>query len=169
MILEKRFWPKILMVGPRECWLWQAGFFNTGYGRFWNDGKRKLAHRIAFELWWGVSLPSSLDVCHNCPGGDNRACCNPAHLLIGDAKWHAEDKVAKGQMASGKKHGDKMRERAARGEQAGSAKLNEAQVKEILARFLQGASRSQLAREFKVSWNAIYDIVREKTWRHLQP
>lgn len=106
MIDYELFWSLVDRRGPDECWLWKAGK-SGGYGEFWVPKlkRNRGAHRIAFELWWGVTLLRRLHVCHNCPGGDNPACCNPAHLLIGDNKWHGMDRAAKGQMPRGNLNG----------------------------------------------------------------
>lgn len=55
-------------------------------------GKLVGAHRIAFELAWGVPA-GALFVCHRC---DNVLCCNPAHLFLGTARDNARDMHTKG-------------------------------------------------------------------------
>jgi hypothetical protein len=47
-----------------------------GYGRFWANGKRFVAHRYAHELMTG-SIPDGYEVDHLCR---NTSCVNPAHL-----------------------------------------------------------------------------------------
>lgn len=195
--LEERFWSKVAIAGPNDCWIWQASLSCWGYGKFSIRGKDHGAHRVAFQLWWGVSLPRWLDVCHDCPGGDNKACCNPAHLSIGDRKAHAADTKAKGQYASGERLSARMREvaargertgmythperrprgerngqythpeRTARGEQNGNSKLTELQVIGIMARWLQGIPKKQIAREFGISDVTAGHIINGKTWAHL--
>lgn len=78
MGLEKlpiRIRSKILVV--EECWLWQAGLNDKGYGLCsMTDGKSRLAHRVTYRLLVGpVSVGLELD--HTCR---NRPCVNPAHL-----------------------------------------------------------------------------------------
>lgn len=87
--VEERFWAKVDVRGPDECWPWTAGLFYTGYGQFQLDGRARVAHSIAYELSDG-EIPEGLvmdHVCHNadegCAGGwscPHRRCCNPAHL-----------------------------------------------------------------------------------------
>lgn len=73
----KRFWSKVAMKGPQDCWEWQAARLrNGGYGAFRLQGQTKRAHRIAYFLSV-ASLDPSLEILHLC---DNPACCNPAHL-----------------------------------------------------------------------------------------
>lgn len=90
--LEDRFWSKVDVRGPSDCWIWQASL-NRGYGQIGSGGKwgRPLvAHRVAWELLKGP-LPDGVvldHMCHDaasCPVGltcPHRRCCNPAHLRI---------------------------------------------------------------------------------------
>lgn len=94
---EHRFWPKVDVQGLDECWPWLGGV-NDGYGlAYIGDNKHKAAHRLAFELWWSVTLPSWLHVLHTC---DNPPCCNPAHLWLGTNADNVRDRDAKGRTAT---------------------------------------------------------------------
>lgn len=87
--VSERFWTKVDVRGPDECWLWIAGKFSVGYGAFVLNGKTRGAHCVAYELLVGP-IPEGLQLdhlCHNadssCPGGkecQHRRCVNPAHL-----------------------------------------------------------------------------------------
>lgn len=120
---------------PEACWLAAGKPTSRGYGQRggWGygqvgvgsrkKGKRRnfQAHRLAFQLHWGVILPRRLHVCHDCPDGDNKMCCNPAHLFISDSKGHGVDRAAKGQMICGDQHWTRLHpEKVARGEQSWS-------------------------------------------------
>lgn len=74
---------------PDGCWLWTAGVTWAGYGKFKLDGRTRLAHRVAHELYVGpISEGHTVDHrCHNehpeCNAGTaclHRRCVNPAHL-----------------------------------------------------------------------------------------
>jgi hypothetical protein len=71
-------------AGDADCWEWQGGANNKGYGvlQFGTNGKRKnfLAHRVAWEIANGQPIPDGLCVLHAC---DNPPCTNPAHLSVG--------------------------------------------------------------------------------------
>ncbi len=69
-----RFWSKVDTTG--ECWEWTAAKDRYGYGKFWIDGKRKKAHRVAYELEVG-EIPQGLELDHLCR---NTACVRPDHL-----------------------------------------------------------------------------------------
>ena len=88
-----RFWSKVHKTDT--CWIWTPYKDRDGYGQVRFHNKRMLAHRVAWELTNGP-IPEGLFVCHNCPGGDNPSCVNPAHLWLGTAAENNLDKVHKG-------------------------------------------------------------------------
>lgn len=90
MTLDERFWGKVAIAGPDECWLWQAATSGEGYGLFFFDGKARKAHRIAYELAVG-GIPAGHVVDHvRARGCSSKSCVNPAHL---EAVTHAENVV----------------------------------------------------------------------------
>lgn len=88
-----RFWSRVHKTDT--CWIWTAGKHKDGYGQVRFHNKQMQAHRVAWELTHGP-IPEGLFVCHNCPGGDNPSCVNPAHLWLGTAAENNWDKVQKG-------------------------------------------------------------------------
>lgn len=86
-----RFWAKVGVRGPDECWPWTAGCTKQGYGGFHpTKGTTVLAHRYAYELEVGP-IPAAMvgdHLCHNdteCAGGygcPHRKCCNPRHIGV---------------------------------------------------------------------------------------
>jgi hypothetical protein len=73
----ERFWGKAdTSAGPDACWLWRASRERGGYGMFHLDGKKRLAHRVAYELAIGP-VPEGLVLDHLCR---TRDCVNPKHL-----------------------------------------------------------------------------------------
>jgi hypothetical protein len=91
---EDRFWAKVAIAGPEECWEWTGYRTPHGYGQCGGarSGKARartyLAHRLAYELSIG-EIPGGLLVDHICR---NRACVNPAHLRLATAKQNAENR-----------------------------------------------------------------------------
>jgi predicted DNA binding protein len=89
----------------------------------------------------------------------------PDHLFLGTDLDNALDKVAKGRATSDAKlHPEKLR----RGEEHGQAKLTEAQVIDIRARYTPHVvTISQLADEFGVGRETVNAVLQRRTWRHL--
>ncbi len=77
--------------GPDACWPFMGGR-TRGHGAFSIDHKNVWAHRIAYRLWNG-EIPEGAWVLHAC---NNGACCNPAHLELGDRNRNAIDRQISG-------------------------------------------------------------------------
>ena len=89
--MMNRFWSKVDIKGPDDCWEWQAGKHRQGYGVFKFDGKPQLAHRISWLLA-NTEIPEGMVVMHTC---DNTPCVNPNHLCLGTQKDNVQDMKAK--------------------------------------------------------------------------
>jgi hypothetical protein len=151
--VEQRYWEKV-QKGP-GCWLWTGRRSSGGYGQFWRDGHQVAASRVGYELAYGP-IPDGLFVCHNCPGGDVRHCVRPEHLWLGTPADNARDMCAKG------------RHRITCGEAQHLARLTEAQVREIRARYVpRKVSFARLGKEYGVSDVAIEYVVHRRTWKHV--
>jgi hypothetical protein len=57
------------------CWAWSRALDN-GYGRFWLNGRNRLAHAVSYEHFVGP-IPDGLQIDHLCR---NRSCVRPDHL-----------------------------------------------------------------------------------------
>lgn len=136
--IADRFWSKV-KKGP-GCWEWQAACDPDGYGRFGG----KLAHRTAWLLTNGDAGASCL--LHKC---DNPPCVRPDHLFLGTRADNLADMRRKG------------RERHARGERAGKAKLTREQV---LVIYRSTDSIRSLARDYGVSYASIHLIRTGRNW-----
>jgi len=96
---EERFWEKVDVRNPGDCWLWNAGT-DRGYGSFYRgpNQSRTSAHRFSYELVYGAipqseNLRNDFSVLHRC---DNPLCVNPAHLLLGTQAENNTDGFNKG-------------------------------------------------------------------------
>ena len=69
------------------CWLWIRGVGKGGYGQCSSGGKSRRAHRIAYEMVYGVTLTPDQFLHHVCR---NKGCVNPMHLEITNQRDHVD-------------------------------------------------------------------------------
>lgn len=150
-----RFWSKVRKT--TGCWEWTAATNADGYGIFWlgkrgRGGRMHQAHRVAYEAVAG-GIPLGLHLDHLCR---NRRCVNPAHLEPVTPRENSRRGLSLGQTW-------------ARGEKCGTSKLKAAQVREIRARYSEGAwTQRRLASAFGVSQSLVSLIIRGEYWAHLE-
>jgi len=150
---EERFWRFVNKT--ESCWLWTGAMVGGGYGVFWRTQPKRcmqVAHRFAWEVLRGPIL-NDLWVLHDCPGGDNPACCRPDHMFLGTPKDNQQDALKKGMHPIGEK--------------VGTAKLTELQVVEILELLRRGEKVKALAVQYNITPDAIWKITCGKNWKHL--
>lgn len=167
------FWNNVDQTGGIEsCWLWQKSIFvQTGYGQATNivelTGSSAsvvtTAHRQAWIICNGdpgfYTSPKSgkaitYRVCHRCPSGPNRLCCNPAHLRLGTDQANSDDRNLDGNTY--------------KGELVSIAKMNNQSVR--TARYLyenKVANISTLASKFNVAVGTMKLLLHYKTWQHI--
>ncbi|MCU4971844.1 HNH endonuclease [Halobacteria archaeon AArc-m2/3/4] len=140
---EERFWEKVDISAPDECWEWTSAPFETGYGAF-ELGGAKRAHRIAYRLTYG-SIPDDLQINHMC---DNRICVNPAHLYAGTQQENQQDVIRR-----------KRRDDA----------LTPAEVREIRDRYAnEDIYQETLADEFGTTQSVISRVVRGDAYEYIE-
>ena len=135
----KRFWDKVDVQGPDDCWECQGSLNNKGYGGFKLGKKTETAHRASYLLNAG-EIPDGIVVRHKC---DNRCCVNPNHLELGTYSENNQDIV------------NRNRRRY---------KLTIDQVRTIRKRLASGAVGRHLADEYGVSFGLISHIKNDRTW-----
>lgn len=153
-IVPDRFWSHVQRGGPDECWPWQACIANGhGHSCVQVDGRviNQRAHRISFVLAGGV-LEGREVVRHSC---DNRACCNPAHLLKGTQGDNIHDAIERNRL-SPPPH--------PKGAAHPRARLTDDDVRAIRASPL---SQSVLGRQYGISQPHIGKIKRGDSWGHI--
>ena len=87
---SQRFWRKVTIGSPDECWEWQGSRRGDSYGQLYVAHKHRAAHRFSFFLANCYYPPV---VRHKC---DNRVCVNPHHLEGGTQTDNMRDVVERG-------------------------------------------------------------------------
>ncbi len=155
----ERFMSKIDFVSsPFGCWVWTACLVQ-GYGSIGTGGHTGTikANRASWILFKGP-IPNGLCVCHNCPGGDNRACVHPDHLFLGtriDNNKDARDK------------GTAVPPPILAGEQNALSKLTWDQVRRIRSMYIPRKFGSdRIAKMFGVDPSLVLLIVKRLIWKN---
>lgn len=153
-----RFWEKITVAGPDDCWLWSGWSSHNGYGRIGIDKKQFPATHVALTLDERPRLDCELMALHSC---DNPPCCNPAHLRWGTHSENMIDRAVRGRHRGGWPR----RENILRGEMNAASKLTDQDVLKIRASPLRTEA---LGRMFGVSARAIRNVQNRSSWSHLR-
>lgn len=146
-------WQLVKTDDPDKCWEWQGCVNNTGYGSMTVSQKAYSAHRIIYAL----TYPNSIDfaapkdktlkqfILHKC---DNRLCCNPNHMELGNYNDNNKDCAKKG------------RAKAPRGAEHKNAKLTQEQAEEVRAIYKTGLTFVEIGKMFNIHANNISRIVK---------
>lgn len=147
--LRELLYERIDYIDKDACWIWQGWRFVAGYGGIRAFGHQYLAHRLSWEVHFGI-IPEGNIVCHHC---DNPPCVNPNHLFLGLPVDNSRDASNKGTF-----HGELNHQ----------SKLTAAAVRDIKIRLINGEQNTQLAREFGVTQPAISMIKTGKRWSSIK-
>lgn len=144
--LEERFWAN---TERRDdgCLIW-TGTGQYGYGQIGDGGRMFLAHRVAICLARGLD-PTTLDpevkVLRSCR---EKRCVEPSHLYFGTSAEAAVQHLVEGLVHP-------------------RAKLSKEQVLAIRRRLADGASLSQVAKEYGLSTGHVSNIKTRRLWSHI--
>lgn len=139
-----RFWERVTVRGPDECWEWQASTDKDGYGQLTGrsaSGRHTMlkAHRVSWELSRG-QIPDGLFVLHKC---QNRRCVNPNHLYPGTHLDNMRDVVRVGSQ---------------KGERNPAVKLTDEECEQIRSLRISGLLLREIAPMFNVRESQISRI-----------
>lgn len=161
----QNFWAKIdKNSSPNGCWIWTASRLkNGGYGCVNLNKITARAHRVCWEISNGI-IPDGLQALHNCPGGDNPACCNPDHLFIGTQLKNIADMISKGRNC----RGEQAHAASIKGEAHFMAKLTAEKVLQIRSEYTgQHGEKIRLSRKFEIGMTQICRILDRESWKHV--
>jgi hypothetical protein len=189
--LAEKFWPKVAIAGPDDCWLWTGGLLGGGYGsmsKITPERKQTIgAHIVSWFLHTGAWPDKGMFVLHSC---DRPACVNPRHLWLGTQFDNMQDCARKGRagyithperLARGVRHGRHTKpEHTARGERNGAythpesllrgdkhpnSKVTEAQVYEAVALY---GTRQWTYEQLGLRYGVTKQAIRFRIQRHKQ-
>lgn len=150
----ERFWAKVDKKSAPiknkrlgRCWLWIGAKDRNGYGVVRIGGKNYSAHRLSWEWANNQKIPDGMVLIHLC---DEPSCVKPSHLTIGTQINNIEDRVKKN--------------RSARGQQNGKARLTEKDVKLIKKLRGRGMTESSIAELLEVSRSAVANVLHHRSW-----
>ena len=91
--IEERLYRNVVKVQSTDCWEWQGGTNNIGYGMIRDNEIKNMrtTHRVSYEIANG-SIPKGKCVLHKC---DNVLCVNPDHLWSGTRLENTRDMIQK--------------------------------------------------------------------------
>jgi hypothetical protein len=98
--LLNRLLNKLVVNTNTDCWEWNGGKNNIGYGLIRDGAKMRTIHRVSYEEHNNTKIPAGMVVMHHC---DNKCCGNPKHLSLGTHKDNSQDMIQKGRHVSSKK------------------------------------------------------------------
>lgn len=133
------------------------------------DGKRHSVHALVAAAFIGPRPTPLHEVNHKDGKHGNNREGNLEYLTKLENMRHSFEVLGRPYPPKGEQHNSRAKpETVPRGIKHGNAKLNDAKVTEIRARYAAGGvSQPMLAREYGVTQRVIWSIVNWKTWRHV--
>lgn len=151
-LAKDRFFEKVRKTD--NCWIWTGGKYYNGYGQFFQNPNKIVAHRFSYILHYG-EISKDLMVCHKC---DNRECVNPHHLFLGTQSDNIKDMVNKGRQVKTSRVG----------EINGNSKINEKTVKEIRRLYRETDMGARLiGLKFGLSETQTFRVIKGESWKNI--
>lgn len=117
-----RFWENVTVPynddgkpDVTSCWLIEGWTDRDGYVHIFYQNKQCFASRFIYQCFHGPITEPNIHICHTC---DVRKCVNPYHLWKGTNRENTRDRY--------------LKNRSAKGEQNGTSKLTETDIRNIM-------------------------------------
>lgn len=144
--LYTRLLHKAIINEGSDCWNYDGYLLPIGYARISiGRGKMGYAHRIAYIATKG-KIPHGQIIRHSC---HNRACFNPDHLDVGTHQDNWDDKFKANRFGA-------------------AAKVSAEEVSEMRQLYAQGYSTREIANEFGLARNTVWQIVTKRSWKKVE-
>jgi hypothetical protein len=145
-------WKKVDKKGGDDCWNWIGQLSNSGYGKIKMNNKTYSSHRLIYEFTFGM-ISDGLQINHIC---NNRKCCNPTHLQLGNQ----QDNMTYMVLTNRSHHPI--------GETHPNHKLTEDDIIQIRSLYVVGnQTQSEIGKLFGVAQTTICAIVNNINWKHI--
>lgn len=151
----RKFWASVLRLPGDACWVWSGAKTPKGYGQVCWGGRRTYAHRVAWELSVGEPPKPGHEICHHC---DNPSCVRPDHLFMGTRSDNMHDCHRKGRSRGTFAKGH-LRTRP--------TTMTMERVGEMLAGLATGRQPTEMANEWDVSKNTVFNVIYGKSGHRL--
>lgn len=171
---EERFDAAYTPEPNTGCWLWLGSASPTsGDGRDWRptfkvNGKPVRSYRFSYERFVG-EIPRGKMICHKC---NVPLCVNPEHLYAGTAVENAADCVAAGTHPAQlypevyKEHARRLGRRPKpKRAMPERSKIDYAAIPSMRKRLAKGATLREIANEYGVTRQAIYQLLKREAAR----
>ena len=133
---------------PSGCLIWEGRITRGGYGILMVEGKRHVAHRVAWHVATGDPLDMPEIVRHY-------RCRTPAYIEASHLRkgTHADNNA------------DMVRDgTSTRGEKATRGKLNRDQVRELRGLREEGWTQDALAERYGIRQSSVWAILEGRSW-----
>ena len=149
--LKKRF--NKYVIKQDGCWDWKGFIRPDGYARMrigFHTGKKSVgAHVVSWMIHKKILkfdnfMSDGFYILHKC---NNRKCCNPKHLYLGNSQDNMIDMVKSGRCKN--------------------TQLTIRQVRDIKKMLVDGVKIKDIANKYKVNLTTIRDIKNNKTWKYI--
>lgn len=140
-----RFWKHVNApkdLNTKQCWLWTGAPSGKDgkYAQTRMGARKEYVHRVAYEMFYNVQIPSDQLVMHKC---DVTLCVNPHHLTLGSQSDNMIDCSSKNRL---------------------NVTLSPDNVRYIIRQMINGVRPVELAKQFGVQRGTISHIRSGTNW-----